>query len=144
MKILDTGHFDIVALNETHSPALHRTLHECAKRNRYTKLELPARRFASAGRYCGDTVVFIRKNYVLQNVAKVYHDWGEEVSFVLDTKYVFHCIYRNPKSKFNEILPLFVDTLNTSQYHLFFGDFNSELLAPSTRLRVKRKPVDLA
>jgi hypothetical protein len=54
-------------------------LHECAKRNRYAKLELPARRFASAGRFCGGTVVFIKKVYVIQSVSKVYHEWGENI-----------------------------------------------------------------
>jgi hypothetical protein len=61
MKLLDSCKFDVIALNETHSPGLHRTLYECSKRNRYAKLELPARRFATAGRYCGGTVVFVKK-----------------------------------------------------------------------------------
>jgi hypothetical protein len=38
---------------------------------------------------------------------------------------------------------LFGDLLNTSSYHLFVGDFNAELLSPSTRLRIKYKPVQL-
>lgn len=84
MKILDSGLFDVVALNETHSPSLHLSLHECAKRNRYSKLELPARRFATAGRFCGGSVIFIKKNYFIQSVVKEYHDWGEEISFQLN------------------------------------------------------------
>lgn len=63
MKILDTNSFDIVAFNETHSPALLKSLHDNAKRNHYIKLELPARRFASVGRFCGGTVVFVKRHY---------------------------------------------------------------------------------
>jgi hypothetical protein len=61
MRILDTGIYDMIALNETHSPGLHRQIHDCAKRNHYVKLELPARRFSSVGRFCGGTVVFVKK-----------------------------------------------------------------------------------
>lgn len=38
---------------------------------------------------------------------------------------------------------MFSDLLNTSQFHMFVGDFNGELLAPATRLRLKCMPVPL-
>jgi hypothetical protein len=38
---------------------------------------------------------------------------------------------------------MFADLLNTSQFYFLFGDFNSELLAPSMRLRTKLRPVPL-
>lgn len=75
---------------------------------------------------------------------KAYHEWGEEISFVVNGLYHLHVIYRNPKSKLIDMLPIFSDTLNTSDFHLFVGDFNAELLAPTTRLRVKYKPVALS
>lgn len=100
MKLLDSNTFDIIALNETHLPALPGNIHDCAKRNRYVKLELPARRFANFGRYCGGSVVFIKKKFQISNVLKHYHEWGEEIAFTINNSYVFHSIYRNPKSKF--------------------------------------------
>jgi hypothetical protein len=61
----------------------------------------------------------------------------------MNGKYVFHCIYRNPKSKLADMTHVFTDLLNTSQYHFYFGDYNSELLSPSARIRLKFKPVQL-
>jgi hypothetical protein len=43
---LDSDAYDMIVLNETHSPALSTNIHASAKRNRYVKIELPARRFA--------------------------------------------------------------------------------------------------
>ncbi len=62
LKLLDTNYYDILALVETHTPTISRALYEGACRNRYIKLELPARHFANAGRFVGGTVVFIKAN----------------------------------------------------------------------------------
>lgn len=143
LKLLDSNTFDLIMLNETHSPSLSSSIHTSAKRNRYVKIELPARRFASMGRFCGGSVVFIKRQYFISNVTKNYHDWGEEIALTINKQYTFHCIYRNPKSKLVDMANLFTELLNTSQFHLFVGDFNSELLTPSTRLRTKCVSVDL-
>lgn len=52
-------------------------------------------------------------------------------------------VYRNPKSKFIDLMPLFLNILNTTDYCFFIGDFNSELLQPKTRLRIKHGPVKI-
>lgn len=40
-------------------------------------------------------------------------------------------------------MELFPETLNTTDYHLFFGDFNSEILAPSGTLPYIGTPVNI-
>ena len=69
--------FDVIYLNETHAPVLLGKVHICAKHNRYYKIELPARKFASAGRFSGGSVVFVKKSYQLSAVGKEYMEWGE-------------------------------------------------------------------
>ena len=52
--------YDIIALVETHLPAVPVEWCRHFKQCGYIKLELPARRFASVGRFCGGIMVLIK------------------------------------------------------------------------------------
>lgn len=63
MKLLDSQSFDIIAINETHTPSVPIDLHLHAKKCGYIRLELPGRRFANAGRFVGGTLVFVKRTF---------------------------------------------------------------------------------
>lgn len=111
----------------------------------YIRLELPARKFNTVGRFVGGTMVFVKKSLAVSSVQKQYFDWGELVQFVINSSYQFSCVYRNPSSNFIDCLHLFSDLYNTSMQCFFFGDFNTELLEPSVKLKLKARsyPVDI-
>lgn len=115
MKLLDSHKFDIIALNETHAMSIPIDLHKHGKLCGYMRIELPARKFNVAGRYVGGTLLFIRKSLNLSCVSKEYFDWGEQVSFLVDSTYSFSCVYRNPCSDFKDILHIFSELFNTTR-----------------------------
>jgi hypothetical protein len=60
MKLLDTKTYDVLYFNETHLLSTPLDLHGHAKKCGYTRLELAARKFHSAGRGVGGSLVFVR------------------------------------------------------------------------------------
>jgi hypothetical protein len=77
MKLLDSSLFDVVALNETHAASVPLDLAKHAKQCGYLRIVLPARKFNTAGRFVGGTIVFVRRTLALSSVIKDYYDWGE-------------------------------------------------------------------
>lgn len=45
---------------------------------------------------CGGICVFIKQNIPISTVVKEYTDYGEHLSFYVDSNTVFHVVYRNP------------------------------------------------
>ena len=84
MKLLDARLYDMLFFNETHSVQLPIDLQVHASKCGYTRLELPARKFNTAGRFVGGSVVFVKKSFAVSSVSKDYFEWGENISFILN------------------------------------------------------------
>lgn len=63
---------------------------------------------------CGGICVFIKQNIPISTVVKEYTDYGEHLSFYVDSNTVFHVVYRNPSTPLQLISAAFTDTLNTT------------------------------
>jgi hypothetical protein len=72
-------------------------------------------------------LIFIQKQLQLSTVTKHVEDWGEYISFTVDSRYIFTCVYRNPKSNIKDILSVFTPTLNCNLPMFYVGDWNFEL-----------------
>ena len=84
MKILDSKVYSMVCLNETHALELPPDLISHCNHTQYNILNLPARRSNNVGRYCGGTVVFVKRHMALSSVLKECFDWGECVSVTIN------------------------------------------------------------